>query len=152
MSLSKQYATNQDAESSGVPVQFPANADGTIPTFWIARAARSNARYLKALERLTKPHRRALELKTMPPAQAEDIFRQVFVDGNLVRWENVLLSDVLGEPAGDENEKAPMTRDNAIALFTRLPDLYAELQETSNSATKYLTETLEDEAKNSVTF
>lgn len=146
MSLTKQFATNKEAEIEGVEVTFSPNEDGTVPTFVVSRASRSNPRYLKALERLTKPHRRAIELKTLSREMSEDIFRQVFVDGNMMAWENVPLSDVTGEEK--DTGYAPFSRANAIALLTRLPDLYDELQAAASDASRFRNEILEEEAGN----
>lgn len=146
MSLSKQFKTDEKAEQNGVPVEFSANADGTIPTFIVGRANRTNKKYMQALERITKPHRRALEMKTLPKEKGEEIWMQVFIQGNLFGWQNVLLSDVTGDEKAEGF--APFTNENAVALFKRLPDLYDDLASRSGEAANFRLAALEDEAGN----
>jgi hypothetical protein len=146
MSLSKQYKTDKKAETEGIRCEMSPNEDGTIPAFVIGRANRGNSRWAKALERITKPHRRALEMNTLPKEKAAEIWMQVFIQGSLYAWEHVLLSDV----TGNENDQgfAPFTNENAVSLFTNLPDLYDELSSRSGSAAEFRIEALEQEAGN----
>lgn len=146
MSLSNQFKTDKKAETEGIRVEYAENEDGTIPTFIIGRANRTNRRYSQALERLTKPHRRALEMKTLPKEKAEEIWRDVFIEGNLHGWENVRNSDVTGNK--QDEGYAEFTKDNAISLFKNLPDLYDDLSARANDAANFRVESMEEEAKN----
>lgn len=146
MSLSKQFATDSAKEVEGVVIQFGANEDGSIPGFHISRMSRANSRYTKSLEVATRPYRRQIDLGTLANDVAERVFLGVFVDSVLKGWENVKLSDV----TGNANDKgfAEFNRENAVALFERLPELYDDLQNQAKSAAMFKDEEQETEAKN----
>lgn len=139
MSIFEQFETNKEAEKKGVAIEYSANKDGTIPTFFVSRMSRTNKNYLKSLERNTKAHRRAIELETIKPEQAEQINMQVFVDSILLGWENIKDKD---------GEVIQFTKENAKSLFERLPDLYDDLNEKAKKASTFRDEQVEEEAKN----
>lgn len=146
MSLSKQFETNQAAEVQGVEVTYAPNEDGTVPTFVIARMGKSNKNYMKALEKATRPHRRAIELNILDNETADDIFTGVFAETVLIGWKNIKTSDITGD-SNDEGY-SPYSKINATRLLKRLPDLYDDLQRQASQASTFRDETLEDEAKN----
>ena len=139
MSLFKQFGTNKEAEQDGIWIEYGPNDDGTIPAFKIARAGKSNKKWVKAIEKGMKPHRRAAELGTLDNATAEKVLREVFVESVLVDWRNV--QDSEGEPM-------QLTKENAVYLFNALPELYDDLSDKANKAALFRDEALENEAKN----
>lgn len=139
MSLFKQFGTNKEAEQEGVWVEYGPNDDGTIPAFKIARAGKSNKKWLKAVERATKPHRRAMELGTIDNVLAEKLMRDVFAESVLTDWRNVQDKD--GKPLA-------FSKAEAVALLEALPELYDDLNEKASKAAMFRDEALENEAKN----
>lgn len=139
MSLYEQFATNKEAEVEGVEVTYGANKDGTIPTFRISRTSKANKKYTKALEKATRPHRRAIELETMNNELAEQLFMGVFVDTVLLGWKNV---------QDREGKVIAFNKENALKFFGELPELYDDLQEKAKKASLFRDESLEGEAKN----
>lgn len=139
MSLYSQFAVSQEKEQNGVDVQYAPNKDGTIPTFTIARAAKANKAYSKALEKATRPYRRQIDLGTMDNSVAERLFMDVFIRTLLIGWQNVRNQD--GTPM-------EFSEVNANKLFTALPELYEDLQNKANSAALFRDDNLEEEAKN----
>jgi len=139
MSLHSQFATDKKAEVDGVWVEYGANDDGTIPGFKISRMSKANKKYTKALERATRPHRRAIELETMNNDLAERLFMEVFVDTVLLDWKDIQDRD---------GENLELTKESALKLFNELPELYDDLQEKAKKASLFREETLEEEAGN----
>lgn len=147
MSLSKQYQTNNELENNGVPVTVgDENHDGSFATFILARASKTNKAYQAALTKAAAPFQRQLQLKIDVSAQLEKAFMGVFCDTVLRGWSHVLKADVTGVET-DEGF-IEFNKQNAIALFTRLPELYDFLQEQANSASLFLEATREESAKN----
>ena len=146
MSLSAQFKTDNDKEVNGVPVTFGENADGSVPTFTVSRMSRTNQRYAKALERASKPYKRQIDNGTFDAVASEKLLMSVFVDSVLTGWDNILLSDVTGNP--DDKGFAMFSRENALALFTNLPELYAELSGQANNLSLYRAAELEADAGN----
>lgn len=146
MSLSKQYKTNDVKTMQGFPHQVGENADGSKIVFYLSRMAESNQRYSAALTKATAPHKRKITLGTLPESQAKQITRDVFIATVLMGWENVLLSDVTGDPK--DTGFATFNKTNAERLFERLPDLYQELVGEASNIANFLQESLEVEVKN----
>lgn len=141
MGLFSQFATNTTKEIEGVPVQFDANADGSIPTIYLTRQGGSNKKYAKAVEAAYRPVRRKLELKTLTNEEADPILKKLFAYNIIVGWDNV---------QNEKNETIPFTPENALALISdaRMQDLFAHLDAVSKDAAMFREAALEDEAKN----
>jgi hypothetical protein len=140
MSLYSQFKTNANRERAGIRVEYRdfEKPDEPVPTFIVARAGGSNVAYNKALERETKPLRRAIATGNVPVATLLAINRKVFVETCLLGWENIT------SPAGDP---IPFSQEAANTLFTDLPDLYTDLEQQSNSANLFR-DNLESDSKN----
>lgn len=135
MSLTKQFATDVEKEVAGVEVTYGANEDGTVPTFVISRAGKSNKQYQKALATAIKPYERQQQLGTLEPEVAERVYMGVFIATLLKGWSNVKLSDVTGE-ASDKGY-ADFSAANARKLFDRLPELYDDLTNKAGTAAMF---------------
>lgn len=148
MSLFDLYGTDEKKEVEGVEVTFPANEDGSVPTFIIAATSKSNQKYSKALENATKPWRRNIE--AMGAENAERIYREVFVKTVLKGWRNVQVPQKIAEhfegvaEAGD----IPFNQKNAIVLFEKLPRLYDDLTQRAGSIELFRDARREEEAGN----
>lgn len=139
MSLFKQFETNKEAEQEGTWIEYGPNENGTVPAFKISRAGKSNKKWVKAVEKGMRPHRRAAELGTLDNSTAEKVLREVFVESVLVDWRNVQDKD------GNELK---LTKENAISLLAALPELYDDLNDKAGKAATFREEALENEAKN----
>ena len=139
MSIFKQFGTDKKLEQEGVLVEYPANEDGSIPSFRLARMCRSNKRYMKAVEAATRPHKRAIELGTIKPETAEEVFLDVFVGTILLGWDNIQDNAWL---------EIPFSKEAAKNLLKELPDLYDDLQEKAKNMSLFLESEMETEQKN----
>jgi hypothetical protein len=138
-SLFKQFKTDTDKEQAGVPIQYGANDDGTIPTFNVRRRGPSNQQYAKALQRETEQYRRQIEMNMLDEMISRQIMLKVFVATILVSWDNV---------QGEDGKLIPYSKDNAMKLFNALPDLYNDLVEQSGKLSLFRVEVAEQDAKN----
>jgi hypothetical protein len=153
MSLTSNYKTDEKKEVNGVTVTKGKNADGSKIEFILARMSKANKRYMAALERVSAEHKSAIDRGRLKGDEAEEIFMGVFVKTVLLGWNNVVATDVTGEPEkeykkGDKLVFADFSVANATKLFTRLPDLYDELQEDAKKATLFQDAEQEEKAKN----
>lgn len=139
MSLYRQYKSNPDAEKNGVVLTFGPNSKGNEIRIRVARNGGTNDRYLKAIERHLKPHRRAIQTETMDREVLSSKMLQAFADGCVLDWENV----------EDENcNDMPFTRENVVKLLTDLPDLYADVQEQSGKVSLFKQSLVETDTGN----
>lgn len=137
--LHKNYTMDHTKEQNGVRIEFQVNDDNSVPTFIVARMGPMNQKYNKALERITHPYKRQLELRTLPNEKAEELMQKVFVNSILLGWEHVQ----------DENgQDIVFSAENALALFKQLPDIYYDLQRQAQDASLFRLEEQEAAAKN----
>jgi hypothetical protein len=139
MSIFSQFETDRTAEVEGVWVDYGENSDGTIPSFKVSRMSKANKKYTKALDRATRPHRRAIELETLKEETAESLFLNVFVETVLLDWKNIQ------DRSGNE---IPFSKEKALEIMNALPELYDDLQDKAKKAMLFRQEVLEEEAGN----
>jgi hypothetical protein len=139
MSLYKQFKMDEAKQKDGVSVSFGPNDDGTVPTFRIAHMSATNQRYVKVLERESKPFKRMMDLQILPPDLDRKIMINTFCQAILLGWDNV--QDIDGKPF-------PFNATNSVKLMTELPELFFALQREANDIAKFREVQLENEAKN----
>lgn len=139
MSLFKQYKTDTDLEKRGIYLDFGLNSKGAPIRFLIARAGGSNDAFNKAMEAKVKPIKRQIQNETVELAQIEKLTREVYCRTVVLGWEGV----------EDENDQPiSFNYENAVALFTALPDLFRDIQEQAQKGVSFRAELLETDAKN----
>lgn len=128
------FKTDSDLEKTGIELDL-----GSSGVFQIARAGGGNQRFTKRLEALTKPHRRAIQSGAIDTELARNLMVTAYVDCIVLGWEGVT----------DENGNGlPFSKENAMKLFTDLPDLFATIQQTAEDASLYRSSILEIDSGN----
>lgn len=144
--LYSMFKTNSKDEREGVWLEYgrtpktDQDPEGLPIRIKIARAGGKNTDFNKALEKATKPHRKAIQTGHISVETVEALYREVFVDHCIVGWENV---------AGAAGEMLPYTRPNVLRVLTDLPDLYEDLKGQANSLGLYREEEREADLGNS---
>lgn len=146
--LYAQYKTDKNMEVQGIFFEVgeikEKDAEGKDVKkpirFRIARAGGANSNFAKSMERESKPFKRAIQTKTLSNEKADEIYRRAFISGVLLGWENVRDAN---------NAELPFTFDNALQLFTDLPDLFNDLREAATDAALFREEVLEHDLGNS---
>lgn len=139
MSIFNQFGIDKDKEENGLPIEYAPNKDGTIPAFRIKRMGPSNQKYQKAMEDRWKPYRRQIEQKTLDIATINRISREIFVDTVLIGWENI---------QNRNGEVIPFNRQEAIKLFTELPELENDLTTKASDFALFVESSREDDSGN----
>lgn len=135
MSIHTIFKTDKVAEVEGITLNY----DDKVKVR-IARAGGSNTRYLKVLERKSKPYRRAIQQETLDPEVAQQILREAYAEGVVLGWEGIT-----DEATGKE---IPFSPAAAAKLFKELPDFFADIQEQAQKAALFRAEVREAEGKN----
>ena len=147
MGLRKTFKTDRDAEINGVEVEVSVNDHNGLPIkIRIARMSQGNKRYTKELNRVSKPHMSAIQNDAMDNDLARKMLQEVFVDTILLGWDNLPKSELTG--VATDTEELEFTRENALALFKELPDLYDDWEARANRAAAFREKEREEEAKN----
>lgn len=139
MSLYSQFTTSPDLEKSGILLEYGLNSKDKPIAIRIARAGGANAQFAKRMESKVKPFRRQIQTETIDKKQLERLVLEVFCETVVMGWENV------EDEAGND---LAFSYENAIKLFTDLPDLFGDVQEQAQKAALFRTEIREATAKN----
>lgn len=140
MNLYNLFKTDENLETDGIWIEYGETVDGQPIRIRIARAGGKNKAFTKALEKATRPHRKAIQTGSLDNATADKLYREVFVDTVVLGWENV--TDAAGNPL-------EFNRENALKLFIDLPDLFQDLREQAANAALFREELLEEDLGNS---
>lgn len=128
------FETNTTLESNGIWIDY-----GDAGKFLISRANASNTKYKRSVEAKTKPYRRQIETGTLPDGVDGRIMREVFVDSIIKDWHGVV----------DRSGKAlDFNKENAIQLFTDLPELLTDLTEQATKLSNFTAEDVDGDIKN----
>lgn len=148
MGLRKTFKTDAAKEVAGVEIPVAVNEHNGKPiTITISRMSRSNKRYTKALEEATRPHSAAIANETLDNELGNKLLREVFVDTVLLGWSNLPKSDLTG--VDTDTEELPFSRENALALFDEMPDLYDDWEGRAKKASNFRETIREGNAGNS---
>lgn len=140
MSLYKLFKTNQNLETDGIFIEYGTTPEGKPTRIKIARSGGANKAFSKALEKATRPHRKAIQNGLLDNATADRLFKDVFAETVVLGWENV---------EGPDGSPLPFTRENALKLFDDLPDLFADLREQAGNVALFREEVAEADLGNS---
>lgn len=114
------FKTDESLEKEGVVVDY-----GTAK-FKISRMGGANSAKIKAAHtKHVKPFTGALRSGGLSEAKLREVDIKTFIDTCLISWEGVK----------DEQEKdIPFSFENAVVLFTELPELFVDLGSRASSA------------------
>jgi len=137
MSFRKTFKTDQVAEVEGVELEVGVNEFNGLPmTIRISRMSKSNKRYTKRLEAVTRPHQSAIQNESLDNDLANKMLQGVFVDTILLGWGNIPKYDLTGVD-DDKHKLLDFNRENALALFAELPDLYDDWEDKAKKAASF---------------
>jgi hypothetical protein len=139
MTLRSQFKTDPKAIADGVWFDYPANADGSIPRFKLARLSSVNPKYARLLKEV-QARNEGIDLSD---AEREQQANALFVDASILAWENF-------QPDHD-GENWPYSRENAILLVNNAAwrDLVDDLRLKALKANGFLAKQIEATTKNS---
>lgn len=136
MSLRKTFKTDTRAEVEGVEIEVGMNDHNNLPiTIRIARMSKANKKYTKRLEAVTRPHQSAINNESLDNDVAAKLMQNVFVDTILLGWNNLPKSELTG--IDTDSDDLPFTRDNALALFAELPDMYDDWEDRAKKSAAF---------------
>lgn len=146
MSLRKEFSQDTVKVTEGVPFEIGNNDDGSTVKLYLSRLSSSNPKYLKTVEAENRPYARQMRNNTLSTEKQKELTLRTFCKAILTGWENVLLSDVTGNP--EDTGFAEFNFDNAFKLMSDLPDLYETAIGFSMDMSNFRADELEDATKN----
>jgi len=140
MSLYKLFKTDENLETDGIWLEYGQNEKGEPIRIKIARAGGHNSAFSKALEKATRPYRKAIQTGMLDNKTADKLYKEVFADTVVLDWINV---------EGPDGKPMEFKRENVLKLFEDLPDLFADLREQANNVALFREEVREADLGNS---
>lgn len=140
MSLYKLFKTDENLETDGIWLEYGQNEKGEPIRIKIARAGGHNSAFSKALEKATRPYRKAIQTGMLDNKTADKLYKEVFADTVVLDWINV---------EGPDGKPMEFKRENVLKLFEDLPDLFADLREQANNVALFRDEVREADLGNS---
>lgn len=140
MSLYKLFKTNENLETDGIWLEYGQTEKGEPVRIKIARAGGHNVAFSKALEKATRPYKKAIQTGMLDNKTADKLYKDVFADTVVLDWINV---------EGPDGQPMEFKRENVLKLFEDLPDLFADLREQANNVALFREEVREVDLGNS---
>lgn len=144
MSLRDSFKTSPKLETEGVLLELGNTR------IRVARAGGSNQKYNAAMERISAKHQRAITHGLLENKQAMAILHEVYADHIILDWETRENDEVPWQEGieGPNGDIIPATKENIIATFKELPDLFLEIKSTAESIQFFRQSILDDAVKN----
>jgi hypothetical protein len=133
------FETSEAAENEGQWFNYGPGPLGEDQRFLLARMARSNKRYTRAVQNFSDRYDRQMQAKTLSEEVAYEAMLDIFCTTVLLDWSGITTRS--GEPL-------PFSVQAAKELMHSLPDLYADLQALAQSREHYRQALNEEDAGN----
>ena len=111
--LDSMYQTDDASEKEGVWFQVDKGVRFMLKRF----GGKNSSEYKKAMAKHFKPWAGMIQKGIMADNDEALIMNKIFVDVSFVTWEGVVIDD----------KEVPYSKEAAISLLTRLPDLAEDL-------------------------
>lgn len=152
----EQYDTNEDLEVTGVWLVDP------FHRMRVARAGGRNEKFNAVYDKVTKPYKRAIQLKTLPKETDKALMREVYAKGVITGWsvadtevikgKVVQKRDEHGEIIWLDNkahdpvtfEVVDLTPEVIMQTFEVKPEMFSYVVERSNDVVTFRDEEADD--------
>lgn len=124
------FETDAKAEREGIKLDFGGY------WFYVARLGGKNQGYKKALNKSLKPHRLAMDNDLLSPDEVVSLLVQPFVSDVLRGWGSKLHGE--GNLVDRNGDAIPFTAENAMEVFTKLPDLFTRVSQRASDHENFL--------------
>lgn len=128
------FATDQSAEQEGITLDY---GDGV--TIKVARAGGSNVKFEKLVQAKLRKYERLRQNDLLEIAVLRPVLREIYAEAVVLGWDGITDKD---------GNAMPFNKENAIKLFTDLPDLFDDVVVQSQKAALFRQNVLDDEAGN----
>lgn len=133
-SIYDKFATDKKAEQEGITLDY---GDGM--EIRIARAGGSNTKFESLIQSKLRKYERLRQNDLLEIAVLRPIMREIYAEAIVLGWSGV---------TDREGNTLPFNKENAIQLFTDLPDLFEDIVVQSQRAALFRQTVLEAEAGN----
>jgi hypothetical protein len=136
------FETDTAVEREGVWLEYAPGVE-----IRIARAGGSNQFFAKTMERIAKPHRRAIQTGVIDKKILNDLFIKAYSQAIVVDWKGITKDLVTKDDADSETELV-FNKENVEAVLTAQPNLFADIQKAADDIALYRAEIIEVDSGN----
>lgn len=111
----------------------------------VARAGGKNVAYGRALAEVARKNLHVLSL--MSDAESEQIFHELYADTVIRSWQTSIDGEWVDGIDDGKGGVIPATRENMIATFVDLPDLFKAIKATAENSEYYRVRAAADAVK-----
>ncbi len=140
--LRKMFETDTQVERDGIWIDYAPGVEVRI-----ARAGGSNKHFAKTMQRLAKPHRRAIQTESVDDEVLKDIFIKAYAQAIIVDWKG-FTKDLITRDDADAEEVLAFNRDNVEAVLQAQPNLFTDIQKAADTISYFRAETNEADSGN----
>lgn len=140
------FNVDKEVEKKGVWYQ-PAEGFRVL----LARAGGANQKYSALVEKLIKPHRRAIRNDKADNSVIAGLLKEAFSKTVILGWQVLDDKGEWGDGVANPDDPAeilPVNPENILKVITRFDDLYLDIKEMAESSAAFLKEELEEDSKN----
>lgn len=128
-SIYDMFESDDNLEKKGIWVDYSGAG-----SFLVARAGGANQKFAKVLQAKTQPYKFQIDNDLMDEKVGRKLLIEAFVEAVLLDWKDVY---------DRSGVKMSCTKDNAVKLFTDLPDLFQDLQQQASKFANFRRQEIE---------
>lgn len=140
--LRKMFETDTAVERAGVWLEYAPGVE-----IRIARAGGSNQHYTKAMQRIAKPHRRAIQTGVIDEQVLNGLFVKAFAEAVVVDWRGIT-KDLVTKSDDDFETVLDFNKENVEAVLLAQPNIFADIQKAADDIALYREEINETDSGN----
>lgn len=141
--LRTMFETDTVVERDGIWIDYAPGVEVRI-----ARAGGSNKHFAKTMQRLAKPHRRAIQAEVVDDEVLKDIFIKAYTQAVIVDWKG-FTKDLITRDDADADEVLAFNKDNVEAVLQAQPNLFTDIQKAADTLSYFRADINEADSGNS---
>ena len=140
--LRRMFETDKKVEREGVIVEYAPGVE-----IKIARAGGANKKFAKIMQRLARPHRRAIQTDSINEETLTGLFITAYAAAIILSWKGIT-KDLITHDDADAEIELDFTLENVEGVLHQQPDLFADIQKTADNIAIFRAEILEADSGN----
>ena len=140
--LRKMFETDTAVERDGIWIEYAPGVE-----IRVARAGGSNKYFAKMMQRLAKPHRRAIQTESVDDDVLRSIFIKAYAQAIITDWKG-FTKDLITHDDADAETVLDFNKDNVEAVLQAQPNLFMDIQKASDTISYFRAEINEADSGN----
>lgn len=140
--LRTMFETDTVVERDGIWIDYAPGVEVRI-----ARAGGSNKHFAKTMQRLAKPHRRAIQTESVDEEVLKELFIKAYAAAIIVDWKG-FTKDLITCDDADADTPLDFNKENVEAVLRAQPNLFQDIQKAADTISYFRAEINEADSGN----